>query len=53
MDIKKLFRVTLYKEFCEKVFNSAKITAVILFLFNALGIWLIFLGLSPLVCQNQ
>ena len=52
MDIKRLSKITPYKESCKRVFSRAKITAVILFLTNALGIQLIPWELSPLACQN-
>ena len=53
MDVKKLSKMTPYKKFCERVFSRARITVIILFLTNALGIRLIPWRPLPLVYQNQ
>ena len=53
MDIKRLLKVTLYKESYKRVFSRAETTPTILFPTNALGIWPIPWGPLPLVCQNQ
>ena len=51
MEVKRLSNIILYvfEEPLGRVFKRVKITAIILFVFNGLGIRLISWGLSPFV----